>query len=145
MALVCGARQSHLFAVAPGLAPRARVVGRNAGQAADSINDWYPEKVNQAFSLRIKACASVTALLFAGIRNRGCLPPRQIIKAMVDHCNPGTASPAASCYRSDERRLLSLPAKRLQVIATNFAGVRPWRGNRLREENGRVCSRAGSV
>jgi len=64
---------------------------------------------------------------------------------MVDHCNPGTASPAASCYRSDERRLLSLPAKRLQVIATNFAGVRPWRGNRLREENGRVCSRAGSV
>jgi len=25
------------------------------------------------------------------------------------------------------------------VIATNFAGVRPWRGNRLREENGRVC------
>jgi hypothetical protein len=58
---------------------------------------------------------------------------------MVDHCNPGTASPAASCYRSDERRLLSLLAKRLQVIATNFAGVRPWRGNRLREENGRVC------
>ena len=50
MALVCGARQSHLFAVAPGLAPCARVVGRNAGQAADSINDWYPEKVNQAFS-----------------------------------------------------------------------------------------------
>jgi hypothetical protein len=95
--------------------------------------------------LSIKACASVTALLFAGIRNRGCLPPRQIIKAMVDHCNPGTASPAASRYRSDERRLLSLPAKRLQVIATNFAGVRPWRGNRLREENGRVCSRAGSV
>lgn len=46
---------------------------------------------------------------------------------------------------SDERRLLSLHAKRLQVIATNFAGVRPWRGNRLREENGRVCSRAGSV
>jgi hypothetical protein len=45
----------------------------------------------------------------------------------------------------DERRLLSLHAKRLQVIATNFAGVLPWRGNRLREENGRVCSRAGSV
>ena len=64
---------------------------------------------------------------------------------MVDHCNPGTASSAASCYRSDERRLLSLPAKRLPVIATNFAGVRPWRGNRLRKENGRVCSRAGSV
>jgi len=60
---------------------------------------------------------------------------------MVDHCNPGTASSAASCYRSDERRLLSLPAKRLQVIATNFAGVRPWRGNRLREENGRVVPR----
>ena len=39
---------------------------------------------------------------------------------------------------SDERRLLSLHAKRPQVIATNFAGVRPWRGNRLREENGRV-------
>lgn len=46
---------------------------------------------------------------------------------------------------SDERRLLSLHAKRVQVIATNFAGVLPWRGNRLREENGRVCSRAGSV
>lgn len=29
--------------------------------------------------------------------------------------------------------------KRQQVIATNFAGVSPWRGKRLREENGRDC------
>ncbi|CCV13462.1 hypothetical protein MESS4_560072 [Mesorhizobium sp. STM 4661] len=26
------------------------------------------------------------------------------------------------------------------MIATNFAGVSPWRGKRLREENGRDCS-----
>lgn len=31
------------------------------------------------------------------------------------------------------------------MIATNFAGVRPWRENRLREENGMGLSRAGSV
>jgi hypothetical protein len=35
--------------------------------------------------------------------------------------------------------------QRLWMIATNFAGVRPWRGNHLREENGMGLSRAGSV
>jgi uncharacterized membrane protein len=63
---------------------------RSAGYAANSINDWYPEKVNQAFSCNAQSRASVAELLFAGIGNRGCLPTRQIIKAMVDHCNPGT-------------------------------------------------------
>lgn len=29
--------------------------------------------------------------------------------------------------------------RRYQVIATNFAGASPWRGKRLREENGRDC------
>jgi hypothetical protein len=29
---------------------QSQVFGRGAGQAANSINDWYPEKVNQAFS-----------------------------------------------------------------------------------------------
>lgn len=83
---------------------------------------------------------AVTELLFAGIGNRGCLPTRQIIKAMVDHCNPGTVLFRSFLLQVRRKAAPSLQAKRHQVIAMNFAGASPWRGNRLREENGRDCS-----
>ncbi|CDX38425.1 hypothetical protein MPLA_230006 [Mesorhizobium sp. ORS 3359] len=67
------------------------VFSQSARQAANSINDWYSEKVNQAFHEVGRRAPSPTEALFAGIRNRGCLPSRQIIKATLDHCNPGTA------------------------------------------------------
>jgi hypothetical protein len=70
------------------------------------INDWYPEKVNQAFSRKVVTQAYVTELLFAGIGNRGCLPPRQNIKAMVDHCNPGTALPRNFLSKAKPRTAL---------------------------------------
>jgi hypothetical protein len=58
---------------------------------------------------------------------------------MLDHCNPGTALLRSFLLQGQtKRRLLSLRAIRLQVIATIFAGVLPWRGNHLREENGRA-------
>ena len=138
-ALARGTCQSHLSPVAPfwRLAP-GRFVDVPV-RPRTRLTIGIQRRLTKPSHARFEADASPTELLFAGIRNRGCLPPRQIIKAMVDHCNPGTASSAASRCSPDERRLLSRQAKRLQVIATNFAGVRPWRGNRLREENGRVC------
>jgi len=77
---------------------------------------------------------------FCRHRNRGCLPTRQIIKAMVDHCNPGTVllrSFLATGQMNDGS--FRFRRRRYQVIATNFAGASPWRGKRLREENGRDC------
>ncbi|CDX36836.1 hypothetical protein MPLSOD_290040 [Mesorhizobium sp. SOD10] len=75
---------------------------QSARQATNSINDWYSEKVNQAFHGARRKGPSPAEALFAGIRNRGCLPSRQIIKATLDHCNPGTARlsgflPKAGC------------------------------------------------
>jgi hypothetical protein len=43
---------------------------------------------------------------------------------MLDHCNPGTALLRSFLLQGQtKRRLLSLRARRLQVIATIFAGV----------------------
>lgn len=77
---------------------------------------------------------SVAEVLFAGIRNQGCLPTRQIIKATLDHCNPGPLAAAVPAKGQKQGGFFRFQA---QVIATIFAGVLPWRGNRLREGNGR--------
>jgi hypothetical protein len=54
------------------LARRVRRSQDFAVQAANSINDWYPEKVNQAFS-------SVAAAPVPDIPQRQCfLPAREI-------------------------------------------------------------------
>jgi hypothetical protein len=85
-----------------------------------SLNDWYPDKVNQAFFVRRFRGGRA----FAGIRKRGCYKRRQIIKATLDHCN--APRPVASAFHNQPRRrkrLQSPPAIRLKVIATDFVAV----------------------
>jgi hypothetical protein len=62
----------------------------------------------------------------------------------VDHRNPETAFPR-DFRRGEPKGGNRAQRQGLRMIVTNFAGVRPWRGNRLREENGKGSSRAGSV
>ena len=77
--------------------------------------------------------------VFAGVLNRGCLKPRQIIKATVDHCNARKPSPPLipSFCAETKRRLQSQPRQGQQAIATIFVKVIPVARNPSREENGR--------
>lgn len=89
--LVCEVRQSHLFPVAPGLAQAPGRFVEVPVRPRTRLTIGIQRRLTKPFHARVLACSYATEPLFAGIGNRGCLPPRQIIKAMVDHCNPGTA------------------------------------------------------
>ena len=53
------------------------------------LNNWYSDKVNQAFSKP----PSATATILSASRFRGCLKVMQIIKAVSVHCNARSLSP----------------------------------------------------
>jgi hypothetical protein len=113
---------------------------RHRGSASRLIKDWYPEKVNKPFQHAKPQRNGFLPALEIGLPST---PPNHKSDggSLQSWNRPSTQLPVEGETKDGHR----IRRQRLWMIATNFAGVRPWRGNRLREENGMGLSRAGSV